>query len=185
MPPTVRPSASALLLNGTVGVGKTSTAEAIGDLLSAAGVAYALIDVDWLRRCHPSPPGDPFQHDLTLRNLRSVAAAFRDAGAARLVLAGVLETPQQRSDYSAAVGTDLAVIRLRADLDVIRSRLARRHEQVSGLDWHLRRCGELDAILDAAAVDDLTEVTDGRSPAEVATAVLAAVGWDDHYRFAP
>ena len=48
-------SATALFLNGTVGVGKTTVALAIGDLLAAARVPHAVIDVDWLRRGWPPP----------------------------------------------------------------------------------------------------------------------------------
>ncbi|MEO3890831.1 hypothetical protein [Nonomuraea sp. B5E05] len=38
--------AEALLITGTVGVGKTSVADAAGDVLSDAGVPNAVIDVD-------------------------------------------------------------------------------------------------------------------------------------------
>lgn len=56
--------ARALLLTGTVGSGKTSVADTIGDLLSHAGIANAVIDVDWLRRSWPCPPEDPFNGEL-------------------------------------------------------------------------------------------------------------------------
>src|ERR1051325_10495412 len=83
---------TALLLTGTVGSGKTSAAEAVGDLLIAREIPNAVIDVDWLRRCWPSPPGDCFNGAITLRNLRGVTRTFVDAGAARVVLAGVIES---------------------------------------------------------------------------------------------
>ena len=82
----------ALLLTGTVGVGKTSVAEAVGDLLREAEVPNAVVDVDWLRAAWPPPPGDPFNQAVALRNLAAVGANYLDAGAARLVLAGVVET---------------------------------------------------------------------------------------------
>lgn len=92
----------ALLINGTVGAGKTSVAEALGDLLAQAGIANAVIDVDWLRRSWPEPPGDPFNGAITLRNLRAVARNYREAGALRLVLAGVVESRAERAAYAAA-----------------------------------------------------------------------------------
>ena len=83
---------AALLLNGTVGSGKTAVADALGDLLADREIPHAVIDLDWLRRAWPSPPGDPFNHAMTLRNLTAVATNFLAAGAERLVLAGVLFT---------------------------------------------------------------------------------------------
>ncbi|GAB2821190.1 DUF397 domain-containing protein [Lentzea nigeriaca] len=45
----------ALLITGPVGVGKTTVAEAVGDVLAAAEVPHAVIDLDWLRCFRPSP----------------------------------------------------------------------------------------------------------------------------------
>jgi adenylylsulfate kinase len=126
-----RPDASAaraLLITGTVGSGKTAVADAVGDLLAQAGIAHAVIDVDWLRRSWPCPPGDPFNGELALRNLRAVARNYLDTGGVRLVLAGVVESRSERGAYQAALGVPLAVCRLRVDLPVVRERLARRHE---------------------------------------------------------
>jgi chloramphenicol 3-O-phosphotransferase len=169
---------AALLITGTVGAGKTTVADALGDLLAKAGTPHAVIDVDWLRRAWPAPPGDPFQSRLTLRNLRDVAANFRDAGLARLVLAGVVETRAQRDEYRDALGLDLTVCRLRVAPDVLRQRLTRRHENDPGrLPWHLDRAPELDGILDRAGVEDvIVDATKG-TPYDTARAVAAAVGW--------
>ncbi len=176
-PPQAVDPTRALLINGTVGAGKTSVADAIGGLLAGAGVAHAVIDLDWLRRYWPAPLEDPFHTALTLRNLSALAGNFRAAGARRLVLAGVVETAAERCGFEAAVGGELTLCRLTVDLDVVRQRLVRRHEHDAGLDWHLARCAELDAILDAAAVDDVRVPATGRPIAEVAADVLTAVGW--------
>ncbi|MET8756910.1 hypothetical protein [Lentzea sp. NPDC004782] len=45
----------ALLITGPVGIGKTTVAEAVGDVLAAASVPHAVIDLDWLRHCTPKP----------------------------------------------------------------------------------------------------------------------------------
>jgi hypothetical protein len=51
---------------------------------------------------------------------------------------------------------------------VVRERLAARHRHADGdLRWHWERSGELDGILDRAAVDDCTVAAD-RPLAEVA-----------------
>jgi len=171
-------SCSALLISGTVGAGKTSVAEMAGDLLTEAGVPNAVIDLDWLRRSWPSPAGDRFNVSMALRNLRSVARNYRKAGAARIVLAGVIETRVERDRHQDALGVPLAMCRLLVDLPLVRARLARRHEgEGAVLQWHLDRSGELDAILEAAAVEDFTVSATNLSISSTAKAVLSTVGW--------
>ncbi|WP_226899784.1 AAA family ATPase [Nonomuraea phyllanthi] len=154
--------AAALLITGTVGVGKTSVADAAGDVLADEGVPNAVIDLDWLRRSWPSPPGDPFNGGLALRNLRAVAANFLASGAERLVLAGVIEDRGERARYEEALGVPLTVCRVRLPLAETRRRLRGRHVlDPEGLDWHLARAGELAAILDTAKVEDFS--VDGTS----------------------
>ena len=176
-PPTSHPGA--LLINGTVGAGKTAVADMIGDLLTEAAVPNAVVDLDWLRRSWPSPPDDPFNVALTLANLRAVARNFRDAGAVRLTLAGVIEDRAGREAHRAALGIPLAVCRLTVDLAVVRDRLIGRHVgDESGLRWHLHRAGELDDILATAGVDDFTVDATDRSVHAVAADVISAAGWD-------
>lgn len=165
----------ALLLTGTVGVGKTTTAEAAADRLRAQAVPHAVVDLDELRRCWPAPPDDPFHTALSLRNLAALSRAYRDAGAERLVLAGVCESRDDRQRHADAVGAPLQVVRLLASADVVAPRLRRRHvDDPAGLAWHLERRGELDAVLDAADVADAAVRVDGLTPAAV---VLRAAGW--------
>jgi hypothetical protein len=168
----------ALLINGTVGAGKTSVAEMVGRLLAEAGVPNAVIDLDWLRQSWPSPPGDRFNVAMALRNLRSVAQNFRDAGAVRIVLAGVIETRDERDRHEDAVGVPLSMCRLHVDLALVRARLAGRHQgEGANLQWHLDRSVELDAILETAAVEDFTVSATDLSISSTAKAVLSTVGW--------
>ncbi|MGW0481884.1 AAA family ATPase [Nonomuraea sp. NPDC003214] len=170
--------ARALLITGTVGAGKTTVADALGDLLADARVPGAVLDLDWLRRSWPSPPGDPFNSAMTVRNLRSVARNYLEAGAVRLVLAGVIESLEERGRYREALGVDLTVCRLRVEPATLRRRLVRRHDgDEARLRWHLARAGELDDILDAAEVDDVTVRVADDPPAAVAAAVLKATAW--------
>ncbi|MFK0158559.1 AAA family ATPase [Streptomyces sp. NPDC090499] len=170
--------ARALLINGTVGVGKTTVAAAVGGLLAEAGVPHAVLDLDWLSQSWPPPPGDRFNFGMLLRNLRSTAANYLDAGATRLVLAGVVEEHDERKQLADAVGVDLTVCRLRAELPVIHERLAHRHDsEPEALRWHLDRSAELDSILSRSMVHDFTvDTTTGSVPA-VAASVLQAAGW--------
>lgn len=167
-----------LLITGTVGAGKTTVAEAVGDLLAVRGVPHAVVDLDQLSRCWPPPAGDRFNGAMALRNLRSVAANFRAAGALRLILAGVIEQRSHRQDYERALDCSISIVRLRADPHVLADRLRNRHSSdPDGLAWHLARAPELTAILDLAGVADAEVDTTGRPIHEVADDVLAAVGW--------
>ncbi|WP_432565379.1 AAA family ATPase [Kineococcus sp. SYSU DK003] len=177
---TPTPSPAALLITGTVGSGKTTTAAAVAALLRQDAIAHAVIDLDALRDAWPSPRDDPFHEHLMLANLHAVTRNHLAAGALRLVLAGVLEDPAQRPLYEQAASAPLTVCRLRMDLRDVRTRLRQRHhDDQDALDWHLHRSGELDAILDAAGVGDAeVAVAAEQAPSAVARAVIRAVGWN-------
>jgi hypothetical protein len=170
----------ALLITGTVGVGKTSVADLVGDLLSDCGVPHAVMDLDRLRQSWPTPDDDRFNLRLLLRNLRGLTANYLDAGARRLVLAGVAENAVERGGYQTAIGMPLQVCRLTADLPAVRARLRRRHEADSdpdSLPWHLERAGQLHQILDQAGIADFTIDTTQVLPSVVAASVLKSAGW--------
>ena len=166
-----------VFLNGAVGVGKTTVADAISALEPAP---HAVIDLDAVRRLHPAPASDVFNHELELRNLRALAANYRAAGARRFILAGVIEEAAEVARYTAALEADgMLVCRLVADPAVVERRLRARHSaDPEGLDWHLHRAGELAAILDAAALDDLVVDATDATPDEIARRLRAAAGWD-------
>lgn len=167
----------ALLLNGTVGAGKTTVAEAVGDVLVERGVHHAIIDLDWLRRCWPAPAGDPFNVDLCLRNVAAVAANAREAGSDLLVIAGVIETRDERDRMERAVGVPLTVCRLVIDAEVARRRLVLRHHvDQQSLNWHLNRVAELDRILEEAGLDDVVIPVGTRTPRDIARDILVAIG---------
>ncbi|MDT0448335.1 hypothetical protein [Streptomyces hesseae] len=171
---------SALLITGTVGVGKTSTADLLSGLLADAGVPHAVIDLDRLCQAWPPPDDDPFHQRLLLGNLRAVTTNYRSFGVRHLVLAGVAENAAERNAYQAALGMSLQVCRLTADLPTIHGRLRQRHEadhDTESLPWHLERAEELDLVLDRAAITDIAVDTTHLAPADVAATVLEATGW--------
>lgn len=172
-------SPAALLITGTVGSGKTTTAQAVGALLRRRATPHAVVDLDALGDAWPGPADDPFHERLVLANLHAVARNHLAAGAVRLVLAGVLEDPAQRPRYDEAVGVPLTVCRLRPDLATVASRLHRRHvDDREALDWHLHRSGELVAVQDAAGIADVeVAVTADQTLSQVADAVVDAAGW--------
>jgi len=168
----------ALFVNGTVGVGKTATADALSALLVERGVPHAIVDLDALRAAWPAPAGDPFNNALELANLRAVAANHLAAGARVLVLAGVIEDAAAVRLYEDAVGSiPLTVVRLTVDPEAGAARLRARHrDDPAGLTWHLHRHGELDAVLASAGIPGPTVDTTSASPRQVAEAILAMVG---------
>ncbi|MFF1879590.1 AAA family ATPase [Leifsonia sp. NPDC058230] len=169
---------TAVFLNGTVGVGKSTVADALGAALRAERIPHAVIDLDELRRGWPSPPGDRFNTTIELANLRSVAANYIAAGARMLVLAGVLEETAMVERYREALGASvsLTVVRLTLEPAEAERRLRRRHENdPDGLAWHLNRFAELDGIIDAARFSVATFDTTADSPALVAERILRTV----------
>lgn len=166
-----------MLVTGPVGVGKTTVAGEVSELLECAGVQHAFVDVDSLRRFYPSPPDDRFRTALAMRNLSAVWANFRAAGAERLVLADVVESRGELGRYRAVVpGAEIAVVRLRAAVATLTIRVGGR-EQGSGRDWHLARAAELAAQMDRDAVEDVLIETDDRPVTAIAREALARSGW--------
>ncbi|MFD9791438.1 hypothetical protein ACFWXK_10860 [Streptomyces sp. NPDC059070] len=182
-PRSYAPEPSALLITGTVGVGKTTAAELVGDLLADAGIPHAVLDLDGLCRAWPAPEDDPFQQRLLLANLRAVAVNHRAAGARHLVLAGVAENAGERNALQEALSLPLRVCRLTAALDTVHTRLRHRHEgdyDPASFPWHLDRAGQLDLALDQAAFADDTLDTTQLTPEAVAATVAETTGWLHH-----
>ena len=170
-------SVRVLLVTGPVGVGKTTVALEASDLLEAAGVPHAVIDVDALSWCYPTPVNDPFNNRLALRNLRCVWANFAAAGAVRLILARVVETRDELGAFREAVpGAELTVVRLRASNETLLRRVAGR-EVGSHREWSLNRAVELARLMDHQAVEDHLVDTDGRTVTDIATEVLRRANW--------
>lgn len=168
----------ALLITGTVGAGKTSVAATAGSILGEARIPHAVIDLDALCQTWPAPPDDPFNLAMELQNLESVARNYLSAGTKRLVLSGVVEGNSERARYREAVGVELCVCRLRADLTELHRRLRIRHAGADAdMQWHLNRAGQLDRILDTSKVGDFEIPTDQRTLTDIATAVLSRAGW--------
>lgn len=166
-----------IFVNGTVGVGKSTLADALS---AAERGSHAVIDLDSIRKLRPAPSSDRFNHELELLNLKSLARNYRAAGAKRFIIAGVIEEKAELPRYIDALGSDgLFVCRLVARSDVLQSRLHFRHrEDTEGLVWHLDRVGTLSDVLEAADIDDLVLDSSDVPPVELAVAVRRAAGWD-------
>jgi adenylylsulfate kinase len=171
------PSTPVLVITGPVGVGKTTVAVAISDLLIAANIAHAVVDLDWLRYCHPPPADDRFHTALGLQNLGAIWANYRAAGAGRLILTDVVETRALLAQYQAVIpNAAITVVRLHAALATLHSRLAGR-EAGASLAWHQRRAAELLGLMEAHPVEDFRVETDAKTAFEIAQEIMTIVQW--------
>lgn len=166
-----------MVLTGPVGVGKTTVAVAISELLDGVGMAHAMVDADQLRWCYPAPAHDPFRTALGLRNLAAVWANYWAEGAERLILADVVEHRADVAGYREAIpGAVILVVRLRASLPTIERRLAGR-ETGAGLEWHVQRAAELATLMEHNRVGDVLIDTEEKSAAVIAREAVACARW--------
>jgi adenylylsulfate kinase len=166
----------ALLITGTIGVGKTATAIEVGEQLQAKGITAAVIDLDWLCwLCSPDASEEQIDRVLTT-NLAAVMPGFIEAGASRFVLARAVRIPANLDSIRSGLGhVPLFTVRLDAEPNVIETRLAARHEGEE-LAAHLAESRAFTDRLDAMDLDAVVR-TDGLSSSSAAEAVRAAADW--------
>ena len=166
-----------LVITGPVGVGKTSVARALSDLLGNAAIAHAMIDMDMLRWCYPPSPADPFHETLGLRNLAAVWTNYQALGAQRIVMADVVETRATVARYEKAIpGAAVALVRLHATVRTLHERLAGR-ESGADLEWHQKRAIELAPQMEETALEDLRVDTEGKTVLEIAQEIIVRARW--------
>jgi adenylylsulfate kinase len=172
-------TARALLITGTVGVGKTSVLLEIGELLALGDSPYALVDLDWLAWLRPSRASQTTVSDVLSENLSHVARTFRRAGVERLVLARAVRHPLEIESIRAALEPcELIVVRLTAEPSVIARRLGER-DAGAQLAEHLAEAGAFAAEAEAAGIGDVVLETGDRTVASVALELLVRAGWEE------
>jgi ABC-type glutathione transport system ATPase component len=163
-----------LVIGGRSGVGKSSAAFALHDLLLARDVPHAVVEGDTLDLAHPAP----FAHRLAERNLAAIWANYRALGYRRLIYTNTMSVLESTA-LSEAMGDQphVTAVLLTASDDVAAGRLAQR-EQGKSLRAHLERSSRAAALLEDQADAAVHRVsTDGLTPPEVARRILAAVSW--------
>jgi hypothetical protein len=167
-----------LLITGAPGAGKTALAKEIGEQLFHAAVPHAVIDLDELARIRPAEPDKRAWTDLTAKNLRAIWPNYRDLGIDRLVLAGLVTSPETIETYTQAIpGADPTVCRVHAPFDTLDARL-RHREPGTVRSFLLDAAPRLHQHLASQAFEDITiENHPGRDISEAARTVLDRLGW--------
>ncbi|MCL3863150.1 GNAT family N-acetyltransferase [Actinotalea sp. K2] len=167
-----------VVVNGTMGAGKTTVASAMSDLLREREVPHGWVDVDALCQVWPTSEQDPYAQSLVFLGLAGLAPGLAAQGYRRVVLARVVEDPADRERYEMAFdGADVTVVRLRAAEHVRVERLTAREPEGYWQDLAFARTVELEAVLTALDLDDAVVDNDGRPAREVAGQVLGLLGW--------
>jgi ribose 1,5-bisphosphokinase PhnN len=164
-----------VVITGPVGAGKTTGMQALAELLAQRDEAVAAIDLDSLRALWPENPDDPFHTRFGLSNLSAIWPHFAERGARWLLLADIVEDPDQRSAYGDAIpGALVVILRLDVPLERVHERL-RRRESGESLAWHLHRSDELQQMMTERGVGDIVVAVDNQDPAQVASLMLEEI----------
>lgn len=178
-PPVTLDGVPALVLTGTIGVGKTTVAESASEFLHRAGRRHALMDLDWLGQLYPpAEPDDPYRLDLALANLASIVPNFVAAGATRFVVAATITSEAGASALRTALPGRSTVVLLTASDGVVADRIRARDRGRLREDF-LARTADLAAMIERAGIASAVVDNGLRAPEEVAAEVLEAVGWSE------
>jgi len=167
-----------LVINGAVGVGKTSVAHVLSDILSENSIHHAVIDLDALRYAFPRPPEDQFHMVLGYKNLSAIWKNYRELDIQYFIIPNVVEDLSEVGHIEQAIpGANVTVVRLTAPVPTIHNRLREREKSEKSLNWHLNRAVELSAHLEKMKVEDVVINTENKSVDEVAKEILIKVEW--------
>ncbi|MFC8680790.1 adenylyl-sulfate kinase [Microbacterium ureisolvens] len=166
-----------IFIGGRSGVGKSSVAAEVSQILARADIRHALIEGDNLDQAYPQPWRDGI--DLAEQNLAAMWKNYRAVGYSRLIFTNTVSVLQV-TELTAALGgeTHSSAVLLTSTDATAAQRLAQR-EIGTALAEHIDRSKLAARRLDAADKAVSRIATDGRSVAEIAHEVVASSGWLD------
>lgn len=167
-----------LIITGPVGIGKSSAAKALSEILEwDYALPHAVADLDYLRSAFPPPKDDPFNTSIGFKNLAAVWLNYREAGARYLIIPSVMEHTGDLDRVREVVpGAKLMVVRLTASLSVNHDRIRGRESSADSLQWHLTRSTQLAAELETSSLEDFTVDTEQKTAKDVAREILRRWG---------
>lgn len=171
-----------LVVNGSIGAGKTTVAWAAFEALEGRGARAAMIDGDYLCQAKPTSGADPYNQQLLFANLAAVAPVYREAGFGYMVIARVVEDEDDRASYARAFAAhglpgEVVIGRVTAPESLRKTRIVGRDLDPAWREWGHARTVELEATLDALSLDDVVVTNAHRSPLETAQELLGLIGW--------
>jgi len=164
-----------LVITGSMGAGKTTVMAEASDILSAHAVVHAAIDFDALAVGHMIAGAS--RVDLAYRNLAATWHNFAKAEANALLLAAAVESRSDLEKLQKAVAADsVCICRLRVPIKTMEKRIRTREPGMLQQQF-VRRVAVLEALLDAAALEDFSLTNSRRSVTDVARQMLVRAGW--------
>ena len=172
------PTVPIAVVTGTIGVGKSTVAAAMSELLHERSIRHALIEVDSLGEVYPAPdPKDPYSNDLAMTILEHIWPVYLGARITRAVVTMTLENQQELEDLLTAMDSPPAtVVRLTASEETRRQRIQAR-EFGNLRELFLEKTSEIEWKMDCFNLGDLTILNDERHPHETALEVLEQLKW--------
>jgi GTPase SAR1 family protein len=176
--------ADILLVTGPAGIGKSTLCWEIGSQLSQAGVPHAIVETDELDRVFPKPDRETLQRhwpgtiDISAVNLAAIWSTYRTLGISRLIMSGVMMHAgfDRRWILQAIPDARILTIRLLGSESTVVERLQRR-EIVPDDDQLSRSLRQTRVMTEEADSGFIRISTDGRTPTDIAGAVLSEIGW--------
>lgn len=163
-----------LVIGGASGVGKSTAAFALHDLLSAQDVRHAVVEGDALDLAYPAP----WSSGLAFRNLSATWANYRALDYHRLIFTNTVSV-LEASTIADAMGSKprVTAVLLQATTRTIHDRLSAR-EQGGSLEAHAEKSRAAALRLDAKAGPEVHRLnTEERTPHEVALQMSRLLGW--------
>jgi len=168
----------ALLVTGAPGAGKSALVKELSEQLWRAQSFHAVVDLDELCRGVLPDATTDFGLDLAAANLAPVWANFRERGAQRLLLARIVQSPDDvRRIQTALPDCELTVCRIRVDHTTLLERIDHREP---GTSREFLRSVALDLAdtIDALDLPGFTVDNDkGQRISDLAANVLERLGW--------
>jgi hypothetical protein len=138
---------AAVLVTGVFGVGKSTVAADLADVLEIVDVPYAALDLDWLTWTNTSGPSRADEHQMMLTNLAAVVGNYLDAGATYFALARSIRDRDELSSLADVLAMPLRTVELTVPYEEIARRLAtdptdgRRDDLARTAEWMTRAVG--------------------------------------------